>query len=60
MSRRTKAAAFLLSLAALEASARDGKKIFVSVDMEGIGGVVTDQQLALVGFEYAVAREWMI
>lgn len=59
MSRRTKAAAFLLSLAALEASARDGKKIFVSVDMEGIGGVVTDQQLGPTGFEYAAAREWM-
>ena len=59
MSRRTTAAAFLLSLAALEASARDGKKIFVSVDMEGIGGVVTDQQLGPTGFEYAAAREWM-
>ena len=59
MSRRTKAAAFLLSLAALEASARDGKKIFVSVDMEGIGGVATDQQLGPTGFEYAAAREWM-
>jgi D-amino peptidase len=59
MSRRTAAAALLLSLASLPASARDGKKIFVSVDMEGIAAVVTDQQLGPQGFEYAAAREWM-
>ena len=59
MSRRTAAVALLLSLASLPASARDGKKIFVSVDMEGIAAVVTDQQLGPQGFEYAAAREWM-
>ena len=59
MSRRTTAAAFLLSLAALEASARDGKKIFVSVDMEGIAGVVSGEQLSPQGFEYASFRELM-
>ena len=38
---------------------RDGKKIFVSVDMEGIDNVVTDQQLGPQGFDYAAARELM-
>jgi D-amino peptidase len=60
MARPAAAAAFLLSLlAALPALARDGKKIFVSVDMEGIAAVVTDQQLGPQGFEYAAARELM-
>jgi D-amino peptidase len=39
--------------------ARDGKRIFVSVDMEGIGGAVTDQQLGTAGFEYQKFRELM-
>ena len=38
---------------------RDGRKIFVSVDMEGIDNVVTDQQLGPQGFDYAAARELM-
>ena len=60
MTRTAAAAAFLLSLlAALPALARDGKKIFVSVDMEGIDSVVTEQQLGPQGFEYAAARELM-
>lgn len=41
------------------ASARDGKRIFVSVDMEGIGGVVSDQQIGSAGFEYQRFRELM-
>jgi D-amino peptidase len=41
------------------AQARDGKRIFVSVDMEGISGVVTDQQLGVTGFEYQRFRELM-
>jgi D-amino peptidase len=48
----------LLTLA-LPAHAKDGKRIFVSVDMEGIGGVVTDQQLGPPGFEYQRFRELM-
>src|SRR5215831_7532454 len=35
------------------------RKIFISVDMEGISGVVQPPQLAPDGFEYQRAREWM-
>jgi D-amino peptidase len=41
------------------ALARDGRKIFFSVDMEGIAGVVTGEQLGPQGFEYARFRELM-
>jgi D-amino peptidase len=34
-------------------------KVFISVDMEGIAGVVTDQQLGPTGFEYGRFREFM-
>ena len=34
-------------------------KVFISVDMEGIGGVVTSEQLGPTGFEYAKFREYM-
>jgi len=34
-------------------------KVFISVDMEGIAGVVTDQQLGPSGFEYQRFREFM-
>jgi D-amino peptidase len=36
-----------------------GPKIFISADMEGVAGVVTDQQLGPEGFEYARFRELM-
>jgi D-amino peptidase len=35
------------------------RKIFISVDMEGIAGVVEPAQLGPDGFEYQRAREWM-
>jgi len=41
------------------AQAKDGRRIFISVDMEGIGGVVTGEQLGVQGFEYATFRELM-
>jgi D-amino peptidase len=44
---------------ALTADAKDGKKIFISVDMEGLTGVVTNEQLGAAGFEYAAFRELM-
>jgi D-amino peptidase len=59
MSRPKAAVLVLFLLAALPATARDGKKIFVSVDMEGIDAVVTDQQLGPQGFEYGATRELM-
>lgn len=38
---------------------REAGKIFISVDMEGITGVVQPPQLGPAGFEYSRAREWM-
>lgn len=38
---------------------RDAGKIFISVDMEGIAGVVQPAQLGPTGFEYSRSREWM-
>jgi D-amino peptidase len=35
------------------------RKVFISVDMEGISGVVQPAQLGPDGFEYQRAREWM-
>jgi len=46
-------------LAAASATAKDGRRIFVSVDMEGIAGVVTAEQLGPQGFDYARFRELM-
>jgi D-amino peptidase len=51
--------ALALSLAALPAQAQRPRKIFISVDMEGISGVVQPAQLGPEGFEYQRAREWM-
>jgi len=48
----------LLAVAATAAAQRP-VKVFISVDMEGIGGVVTDQQLGPTGFEYNRFREFM-
>jgi D-amino peptidase len=36
-----------------------GPKIFISIDMEGLAGVVTDQQLGPEGFEYQRFRQFM-
>lgn len=41
------------------AAAQRPVKVFISVDMEGIGGVVTAEQLGPTGFEYARFREFM-
>jgi D-amino peptidase len=51
-------AALLVAPIALQAQVRP-RKIFISVDMEGISGVVQPAQLAPGGFEYSSAREWM-
>ena len=48
-----------LLLAAAPAAARDGRRLLVVVDMEGIAGVVTDAQLGPEGFEYGRFRELM-
>ena len=44
---------------AAPAHAKDGRKIFVSVDMEGVGGVVSNEQLGPPGFEYERFRAFM-
>jgi D-amino peptidase len=51
-------AALLVAPLILQAQTRP-RKIFISVDMEGISGVVQPAQLAPGGFEYSSAREWM-
>src|SRR5204862_3044198 len=56
--RRT-SVTFLLFLLATPAGAQAPRKIFISVDMEGITGVVEPAQLGPEGFEYQRAREWM-
>ncbi len=43
----------------LAAQAQKKIKILISVDMEGIAGVVSEQQLGPAGFEYARFREFM-
>jgi D-amino peptidase len=50
----------LLALAlGVSTGAQQRRKIFISVDMEGITGVVQPAQLGPDGFEYQRAREWM-
>src|SRR5207249_7034566 len=52
-------AALMLVLLAASTQAPRARKIFISVDMEGITGVVQPAQLGPDGFEYQRAREWM-
>ncbi|HEY0929051.1 MAG TPA: M55 family metallopeptidase [Gemmatimonas sp.] len=51
-------ALLLLALTA-PAQAQQRLKVFISVDMEGIAGVVTGDQLSPTGFEYQRFREFM-
>ena len=44
---------------ALPASAQRPLKVYISVDMEGIAGIVTADQLTPTGFEYERARQFM-
>ena len=41
------------------AGAQRPLKVYISVDMEGIAGVVTGDQLGPTGFEYERARTFM-
>src|SRR5216117_363534 len=56
---RSVLALFLLVPLAASTQASRPRKIFISVDMEGITGVVQPAQLGPEGFEYASARAWM-
>ena len=51
--------ALSLFIFAVVANAQQGLKIYISADMEGIGGVVTGEQLGPQGFEYGRFREFM-
>jgi D-amino peptidase len=51
--------AFSLALSTPAGFAQGPVKVYISVDMEGIAGVVTDQQLGPEGFEYQRFREFM-
>jgi D-amino peptidase len=52
-------AVLMLAIPPVQGQGRDPGKIFISVDMEGITGVVQPAQLGPTGFEYSRAREWM-
>ena len=49
----------ILGLVGTAEAQRDGLKIYISADMEGVVGVVTGDQLGPSGFEYGRFREFM-
>ena len=49
----------ITALASRSAVAQRPLKVYISVDLEGIAGVVTGDQLGPTGFEYGRAREFM-
>ncbi len=55
----TLVAALSLAISSGQLEAQDGYKIYISVDMEGVVGVVTGDHLGPSGFEYSRAREWL-
>lgn len=57
--RPLRVAIVALFASVMTAHAQKPLKVFISVDMEGITGVVSDQQLGPGGFEYEQARRWM-
>ena len=60
--QRTRIVAVLIPLLAVVVTAQTQPrklKVHISVDMEGIAGVVTGEQLGPTGFEYARFREFM-
>jgi D-amino peptidase len=59
MRHRVAVLALCLFVAVDSAAAQRPLKVYISVDMEGIAGIVTADQLSPTGFEYARAREFM-
>ncbi len=49
----------LVPQARAQRAARPVTKLFISVDMEGVTGVIQPAQLGPGGFEYGQAREWV-
>jgi D-amino peptidase len=59
--KRTAIVLALLLIAAMPAAAQTaGPKVFISVDMEGIWGVVHGNQVSPATAEYGPARKWMV
>lgn len=56
---RSLALALSLALLPAAAAAQRPLKVYISADMEGIAGVVTNEQLGPTGFEYQRARQFM-
>ena len=52
-------AALACAILVSPAGAQRPLKVYISVDMEGVGGVVTNEQLGPPGFEYQRARQFM-
>lgn len=50
----------VLLLGTAMASEQTGPKVFISVDMEGIWGVVQGSQTSSSGADYGAARKWMV
>ena len=57
--KRLLCAGIVLGLAVATGTARQGKKVYISVDMEGISGVNGDDQTAAGAAEYGRARKLM-
>jgi D-amino peptidase len=55
----TGVALVLSATSARSQAPRPIKKLFISVDMEGVTGVIQPAQLGPTGFEYGQAREWV-
>jgi D-amino peptidase len=60
MNVKTLCLALLMIVCAVAANAQQRRlKIYISADMEGVVGVVSNEQLGPQGFEYARFREFM-
>ncbi|HSM62200.1 MAG TPA: M55 family metallopeptidase [Longimicrobiales bacterium] len=57
--KRIALATLALLLTSVPAAARQGLKVYISADMEGVAGTVTGDQLGPAGFEYQKFREVM-
>jgi len=59
MKIRNRLCLVVLAVLSSTALAQDGLKIYISADMEGVVGAVTDAQLSPSGFEYERFRQFM-
>jgi D-amino peptidase len=50
---------FMFSILAENSFCQEDLKVFISVDMEGIAGVVNGDQTSSAGKDYGIARRWM-